>query len=99
MITNVHDNSIVAFHDTENDREKRKQAVLLVFRGAWPQGMTDRQVMESLGFKDPNAARPRITELTLSGHIAEIGKVRDQLTGRSVRVSRAVMKEEQLKFA
>lgn len=51
-------------------------------------GQTDRQVMAALGFTDPNAVRPRITELVQAGLLLECGEVADALTGKTVRLVR-----------
>jgi hypothetical protein len=36
-----------------------------------------------------NAVRPRITELVESGDLIEVGKIKDELTKRAVRMCRA----------
>ena len=46
---------------------------------------TDREVMAGLGFSDPNAVRPRITELVAAGVLVEDGEVLDPVTDRMVR--------------
>lgn len=47
---------------------------------------TDRQIMRGLGFTDPNAVRPRVTELVDALLLAEVGETRDAETGKTVRL-------------
>lgn len=47
---------------------------------------TDRQVMAGLGFQDPNAVRPRVTELVQLGALREVGSTRCPVTGKTVRL-------------
>ncbi len=77
-----HANSIAAFRDL--DTSERAAAILAVYRGS-ARGLTDRQVMEALCFTEMNAVRPRITELIDHGLLCEVGKIRDHLTGKTVR--------------
>lgn len=88
----THENSVEAFTATRDLRDTRREAIyqLLLQRGP----MTDRQVMTALGFVDPNAARPRLSDLTRDVWVVECGKVRDAVTGKGVRLSRAVRADE-----
>lgn len=88
----MHENSLVAFEDTVDLRGDRLESVYLMLqdRGA----MTDRQVMEAMGFTDPNAVRPRITELKDRFWVIEVGRVKDPITGKTVRQVRALGKQE-----
>lgn len=47
--------------------------------------VTDREVMRGLGFTDPNAVRPRISELIDGGVLQEFSKVKDPVTRKLVR--------------
>lgn len=61
MIKLLHKNSLEAFDAL--DKEKRREMItrIYVVHGT----LTDREVADKLGFKDPNAVRPRITEMVL----------------------------------
>jgi hypothetical protein len=47
--------------------------------------LTDRQIMAGLEETDPNNIRPEITRLKQDGLIREVGKVRCEYTGKTVR--------------
>lgn len=80
----IHRNSVAALHEQKPKFGKRALAVLAWFRdhGA----STDRQVMVGLGYREPNAVRPRITELVEAGALEEVGSVRCSFTGKTVRL-------------
>jgi predicted HTH transcriptional regulator len=79
----IHDNSIQAYRAEETKLSRRADAVLAWITRHGPH--TDREVMEGMGFREPNAVRPRITELIESGRLMEVGNVRCPVTGKSVR--------------
>ncbi len=79
----MHAHSLEAYASLKPDA--RRAAVLAVYRGStFP--LTDRQVMEALGFTDGNAVKPRISELVEDGKLYECGKVKDHITNKTVRV-------------
>lgn len=78
----VHANSLEAFRTL--DRRARSEAILTVYRDSM-RPLTDRQVMEALGFHDANAVRPRITELLDAGKLCEVESAKDHVTGKTVR--------------
>lgn len=88
-MNDVHENSIVTYHETNTERTVRKEAVLQAYRDRAGHPLSDRMVASILGFKDMNAVRPRITELVDAGDLIEVGKIRDELTKRPVRMCRA----------
>ncbi len=91
---NIHENSILSFHNT--DRETRHKMILSVYE---PNGeYSDRRICFMLGFSDLNSVRPRITELIDDGILIECGRTFDLLTRRHVRLTRLAVKEEQNKF-
>ena len=47
---------------------------------------TDRDIMQSLGFRDMNSVRPRISELVKRGTLAEVGTTTDPVTLKRVRL-------------
>ena len=84
----VHQNSIEGYHAGKATISHRALQVLAVLRQS-KAAMTDREIMRSLGFSDPNSVRPRITELIDAGIITEAGNTKDELTGKTVRKVRA----------
>lgn len=84
MKTGVHQNSIEAFYSEQTKLSRRAADVLWFIRehGA----RTDREVMQGLGFAEPNAVRPRITELMEQGLLVEAGNTRCKWTGKTVRL-------------
>lgn len=50
--------------------------------------MTARQIAYRLGFKDLNAVKPRLSEMTRDGTVETVGKAYDEATERSVAVYR-----------
>lgn len=87
----IHTHSTEAFTATTDARAQRREAV---YRTLLAASRTDRQVALALGFADPNASRPRITELRDDGWAMETGSVQCPVTGRKVRVCRALTAEE-----
>ncbi len=85
MKRNMHENSLAAYGQERahlSDRAFRIYKLL----AEHPEPMTDRQIMETLGFHEPNAVRPRITELVNKhGLVCEVGKVCCPVTGKAVR--------------
>lgn len=78
----MHANSVAAFRDL--DLGKREALVLASFAlSSCP--LTDREVMERMGFAEPNSVRPRITALIERGLLYESRSVRCPTTGRTVR--------------
>lgn len=61
----------------------RQRAVLDAIGADW---LTDRQIATRLGSGDPNASRPRVTELLRAGILCEVGSQIDETTGRRVRI-------------
>jgi hypothetical protein len=90
-----HENSIVGFYETTTERARRRVAVMEAFKSAG-RPLTDREVCHALGFNDMNAARPRISEAIDDGLLIEVGKVRDELTGRLVRLVKVREVEQQM---
>lgn len=83
----MHANSLAAFYQGQTDLfNKREVEILKAFRNKGP--MTDREVMFELCFEDPNAVRPRISDLIDDGVLVQIGDKPDPITGRTVRIVR-----------
>lgn len=79
----IHQNSLCAYHEGRQALSERAGLVLAWVREHGP--ATDRQIMSGLGFGEPNAVRPRVTELVDIGMLAEVGSVRCSVTGKTVR--------------
>lgn len=83
----MHENSLIAYWEGKEELfSKRELAILSAIRKAYHARATDRQVMTVLGFTDPNAVRPRITELVKDGLLSEVGSEVDPITQKTVRV-------------
>lgn len=79
----IHSNSIKAYRElTPNKRAAR---IYEKYTGTG-KAMTDREIAERLGFDDLNQVRPRITEMIVLGFLRECGKVKDSVTGKTVRI-------------
>lgn len=92
----MHQNSLTAYRcelDSLSARSRRIWEMLL--DGV---ALTDRQVMRRLEFTDPNAVRPRITELIEEGWLREVGNVPDDITGKTVRLVKARTVDERREF-
>ncbi len=83
----MHQNSLLAFFENGPRLSKRAKAIVALLESDAMQhlGRTDRMVMTALGFSDPNAVRPRITELIDMGLLEECGDCRDSVSGQRVR--------------
>lgn len=80
----MHENSLATFNAEEAKFATRAAAVVAWFRVHGK--ATDRECMRGMGFTEPNAVRPRITELIERGELSEHGTVRCPKTGRPVRL-------------
>ena len=91
----VHINSLLAYYDEIKNFSKR-EAMVYGHIAMSPDYLTDRQVKDALfgNGGDMNACRPRISDLIRKGWIKEVGKVKDGVTGKQVRLVRAVTAEE-----
>jgi len=88
-IRNQHPNSISAYYEGKLSGlfSKRETEIIAVLRRLG--SATDRQIMNALGYVDPNKTRPRINELiTEADVLEECGKVYDDETKQPVRIVR-----------
>lgn len=83
----MHINSLTAYYE-EKERLHRRQQNVLSFLENQRVPMTDRQIMFRMGYLEPNAVRPRITELIEKGFLEECGKVKCLVTKKNVRTVR-----------
>ena len=85
----MHQNSLFAIQQQRDSGKlsQREQLILQVLENDTLQhlGRTDRMIMTKLGFTDPNAVRPRITEMIEKGWLEECGSTKDPATGMTVR--------------
>lgn len=93
MIRQIHHNSLLAYETI--DTSERNQSIYGVYENS-EVPLMDREVMHKLGFRDPNAVRPRITEMIDEGLLKEVGKSKDPVTNRTVRLVRIRRPEENL---
>lgn len=84
----MHKNSIEAYSHGNESGELSKRATLVLGKIRQLGVCTDKEVMRALGFSDPNAVRPRITEMLKSGVLEEVGDVTDPDTNRPARRTR-----------
>ena len=63
---------------------ERERLILEKLKEAGP--MTDREVMTALSFSEPNAVRPRITEMVRRGDLVEVGSKVCPVTHKTVRI-------------
>src|SRR3972149_6128059 len=82
----VRDTSLMVYFDSQLglDRKSRQQLILAFFRlNDRLIGWTDREVAEYLGFKDPNAVRPRRKELVDKGLLVQVMVRKCSVGGRT----------------
>lgn len=82
-MSGVHAHSIAAYHAELPKLSKRAEAVLDWIEQHGPH--TDREVMEGMGFREPNSVRPRITELIAANKLMQVTQVTCPVTGKTVR--------------
>lgn len=80
----MHEHSLDAYRAEEAKLSTRSKAVLDWIAAHGPH--TDREVMQGMGFSEPNAVRPRLTELVDAGKLIEVCARRCPVTGKTVRV-------------
>lgn len=73
-----------AHEDIKPEKPFRHQRIMEAIIEHGP--MTVDEVMEVLGYHDPNQVRPRLTELTHAGALCTIGKRRSRRSGKMVAV-------------
>lgn len=85
----IHVNSLRSFSESQDCLGRRARECYGVLAQSL-RPMTDREVMRALGYQDMNAVRPRLTELLDDLWLEEVGTTEDELTGKQVRLLRAV---------
>lgn len=81
----IHANSLDAYYNGKHEEFTKRQLKIMecFYTGAH---LTDRRCMNLLGFSEPNAVRPRITELIDRGVLQEVATVICPVTKKRVRV-------------
>jgi predicted transcriptional regulator len=69
-------------------KTSKKQRYILIINQLkkYPNGLTAREIMKKLWFKERNSVAPRITELKAKGKVKENGTKYDKTTQRKVTV-------------
>lgn len=98
MKTDMHENSLAAYAE-ELPKLSKRAGEIFEYLKDWKLPITDRQVMEQMGFSEPNAVRPRITELIKIGLVEEVGCVKCHRTGKKVRLINVHRQEVQIPLA
>ena len=92
----THNNSMLSSRQVE--RFNRRRMILEAYdKSDTP--LTDRQVVDIIGFRDMNSARPRITELVEEGILKEVDSIEDHLTHRTVRRTAKNVNYKQMEMA
>ena len=73
-----------AHEDIKPEKHFRHQQIMEAITEHGP--MTVDELMDCLGYHDPNRVRPRLTELTQAGALCTIGKRRSRHSGKMVAV-------------
>lgn len=77
-----------AYYESRDAAPTRRRILFDALKKYGPQ--TADELMDRLGYTDPNAVRPRLTELKETGLIETIGKRESRRTGKLTAVWRVV---------
>ena len=80
----VHANSMTAYHEEREQLSQRARTILNLMSDGGKR--TDREIMKALRFSEPNAVRPRVTELIQKCILMECGTTRCKVSGKTVRL-------------
>ena len=85
-----HFNSLMAYQE-EFSRLTARAVSIFRFLESLGEPRTDRQIKDSLfgEHADMNTVRPRITEMVKAGWMDEVGRTKDHVTGKPVRLVKA----------
>lgn len=81
----IRQTSLMAYQDITEDKKLlnyRYNQIINIIHNSY--GMTDREIADKLGYKDPNKIRPRRNELMKKGIIIDCGKRPCRITGKFV---------------
>ena len=90
-----HLNSLIAYQE-ELTKLSKRATLIYGYLVQQQRSMTDREIKDVLFgvTADCNTTRPRISDLIKAGWLREVGKVRDHVTGKRVRKTRALTPEQ-----
>lgn len=92
----IHPHSVESAHALP--RGTRQEVIYNLIRQS-KRALSDRQIMEQLGFRDMNAVRPRITEMLRAKLLEEGDEQMDQITNRYVRTVRLYQPRDLFRWA
>lgn len=81
-----------AYQDIRVKRTRRQEEILRTITGYGP--MTAEELMDALGYRDPNQVRPRLTELAKAGVLRPEGKRISRRSGKMTAVWALVPHQE-----
>ena len=84
----MHKNSLEAYKELRESLNDRQTHILSIIESK--PFLSDRDILREYGGTEMNEVRPRITELIKKGLVQECGTMKCGITGRSVRVLKAV---------
>ncbi len=79
----IHSHSVESFRALNHGE---RCAMVLSVYADHKEPLTDRRVMELLGFTDKNSVSPRVSKLIEDGFLYEEGSTKCPVTGRRVRL-------------
>lgn len=78
----MHRNSLAAHDPAKLDERSRAILADIERNGAG----TDRQIAARMGFEHRSYVQPRISDMVKAGVLREVGAVKDDTTGKTVRI-------------
>ena len=89
MSQNMHENSLQTWDEEEGRLSKRAEKILAYCRD-WDWLKTDREIQAGLGYAERGMVQPRLSDLIKAGFATECGRKKCDVTGKQVRLVRAV---------
>ena len=77
-----------AYYESRDTAPTRRRILFSALKKYGPQ--TADELMDRLGYTDPNAVRPRLTELKEDGLIETVGRRKSSRTGKNTAVWQVV---------
>ena len=82
----IHENSRKSYQENEESGKGRTYRAKILELLKDGESMTDRAILDALNVQDVNNIRPEITRLKQGGSLAEDGKIKCPVTGKTVRM-------------
>ena len=95
MTQNMHGNSLSAWDEEEAKLTKRATEIL-VFMRSLEHPATDREIQAMMGFAERGMVQPRISDLVRLGFAEEVDSAICEITGKRVRLVKAVARKIQM---